>query len=109
MVRCAVQTVDRQRVGALQHGDEVKNLFRARGSGLMISLVTPLSELEITELDEFLVSEATPGECMDISALDGFLTALVIGPGLVPPSVWIRAIWAVRVSRRSSHRRRRNA
>lgn len=59
----------------------------------MISLTTPLSELEITELDEFLVSEATPGECMDISALDGFLTALVIGPGLVPTSAWIRAIW----------------
>ena len=59
----------------------------------MISLTTPLSESEMTELEEFLISGVTPEECMDISALDGFLTSLVIGPGLVPPSVWIKAIW----------------
>ena len=59
----------------------------------MISLTTPLSESEMTELDEFLMSGVTPEGCMDISALDGFLTSLVIGPGLVPPSVWIKAIW----------------
>jgi len=59
----------------------------------MISLTAPLSEQEVTELDEFLMSDATPEECMDISALDGFLTSLVIGPGLVPPSVWLKAIW----------------
>jgi hypothetical protein len=38
----------------LPHGDEVESLFRAKGSGLMMSLTTPLSEQEITELDEFL-------------------------------------------------------
>ena len=59
----------------------------------MISLTTPLSESEMTELDEFLMSGVTPEGCMDISALDGFLTSLVIGPGLVPPSVWLKAIW----------------
>ena len=74
----------------------------------MISLTTPLSESEMTELEEFLISGVTPEECMDISALDGFLTSLVIGPGLVPPSVWIKAIWVAKVSRRSSHRHRRN-
>jgi uncharacterized protein len=30
---------------------------------------------------------------MDMVTLDGFLTALMIGPGLVPPSVWLEAIW----------------
>ena len=59
----------------------------------MISLTTPLSESEMTELDEFLMSGVTPEGCMDISALDGFLTSLVIGPELVPPSVWLKAIW----------------
>jgi uncharacterized protein len=59
----------------------------------MIALTTPLSESEITELDEFLKSDATPGECMDISAVDGFLTSLVIGPEVVPPSIWLKAIW----------------
>jgi uncharacterized protein len=59
----------------------------------MIALNDPLSDQEIVELDEFLMSDATPEESMDIVTLDGFLTALVIGPGLVPPSVWLKAIW----------------
>ncbi len=59
----------------------------------MIASDAPLSDREIAELDEFLMSDATPEECMDIVTLDGFLTALVIGPGLVPPSAWLKAIW----------------
>jgi len=59
----------------------------------MIPLNEPLSDQEITELDEFLMSDATPEDCMDIVTLDGFLTSLVIGPGLVPPSVWLKALW----------------
>jgi uncharacterized protein len=59
----------------------------------MIPLNEPLADREITELDEFLMSDATPEECMDIVTLDGFLTALMIGPGLVPPSLWLEAIW----------------
>jgi uncharacterized protein len=54
---------------------------------------TPLSQEEICELDRFLLSDATPDECMDIVTLDGFLTALAIGPELVPPSVWLPLIW----------------
>jgi uncharacterized protein len=54
---------------------------------------TPLSDDEIGELAIFLMSDATPGDCMDIVALDGFLTALVIGPKLVLPSVWLPLIW----------------
>jgi hypothetical protein len=40
----------------------------------------PLSGRGLTELNEFLMSDATPKECMDIAALDGFLSSLVIGP-----------------------------
>ena len=54
---------------------------------------TPLSNAEIRELDIFLMSDATPDECMDIVALDGFLTALAIGPELVSPSVWLPLVW----------------
>jgi uncharacterized protein len=54
---------------------------------------TPLSNEEIHELDIFLMSDATPDECMDIVALDGFLTALAIGPELVSPSVWLPLVW----------------
>jgi uncharacterized protein len=85
--------VDREVEDILQHDGEAENLFGVRGSGSMISLTAPLSEGEIAELDEFLMSDATPEECMDISTLDGFLTSLVIGPQLVPPSVWLKAIW----------------
>jgi hypothetical protein len=45
---------------------------------------SPLSNEEIRELDAFLMSDATPDECMDIVTLDGFLSALAIGPELVP-------------------------
>jgi uncharacterized protein len=56
-------------------------------------LESPLSEAEIGELDAFLTSEATSDECMDIGTLDGFLTALVIGPQLVAPGVWLPVVW----------------
>jgi uncharacterized protein len=59
----------------------------------MVSLNEPLSDREIIELDEFLMSDATPEDCIDIVILDGFLTALMIGLGLVPPSLWLKAIW----------------
>ncbi len=56
-------------------------------------LDTPLSNEEIHELDAFLISGATPDDCMDIVTLDGFLTALAIGPRMVPPSVWLPLVW----------------
>ncbi len=56
-------------------------------------LDAPLSDQEVDELDAFLESDATPDECMDITALDGFLTAVAIAPGLPPPSTWMPVIW----------------
>lgn len=53
----------------------------------------PLSDAEFDELDEFLVSDATPDDCMDISMLDGFLTAIVIGPVTLLPSQWLPHVW----------------
>ena len=53
----------------------------------------PLSDTEIDQLAEFLTSSETPGECMDLSTLDGFLTGLVIGPDTIPPSQWLPAVW----------------
>jgi len=52
-----------------------------------------LSEDELDELQDFLLSEATPDECMDLAMLDGFLTALVIGPRLQPPERWLPRVW----------------
>jgi len=50
-----------------------------------VILDTPLSPKEIDELNAFLMSDATPEDCMHIVTLDGFLTALAIGPKLVLP------------------------
>jgi uncharacterized protein len=53
----------------------------------------PLSDAELDELDAFLLSDATDDEAMDISMLDGFLTALAIGPNTLPPSRWLPVVW----------------
>jgi hypothetical protein len=72
--------VDRQAADGLQHGSEAESLFGVEGPVSMISLTMPPAGLEVTELNKFLMSHATPKECMDITAVDGFLTSLAIGP-----------------------------
>ncbi len=52
-----------------------------------------LSDVEIDELTELLISDETPEECMDISTLDGFLTGLVTGPDTIMPSRWLPVVW----------------
>ena len=47
----------------------------------------------IDELDEFLMSDKSPDDCLQISDLDGFLTGVVIGPELIMPSEWMPVIW----------------
>ena len=54
----------------------------------------PLNKLELDDLESFLSSESCPPGTMDISTLDGFLTALVIGPEAIMPSEWLPFVWA---------------
>ncbi len=49
----------------------------------------PLGVEEMLVLEAFLTSERSSGNAMSIDALDGFFTALVIGPVMVLPSEWI--------------------
>jgi uncharacterized protein len=51
------------------------------------------AKIGIEELARFLNSEFAPDECMGLSGLDGFLTAIVIGPELVLPSEWLPVVW----------------
>jgi len=44
-------------------------------------------------LDEYLSSDASPDECMQLSDLDGFLTGIVVGPELIMPSEWLPVLW----------------
>lgn len=52
-----------------------------------------LSDAEIDELDDFLLSDDTPENSMDLPALDGFFAALVLNPGIIMPSEYLPWIW----------------
>lgn len=51
-----------------------------------------ISEEELSELDEFLLSEACD-EALAVDEAHGFLTALVVGPSPMEEAEWMGAIW----------------
>ena len=53
----------------------------------------PLSEEEFAELDDFLESDAVGDETMPLDALDGFLTAIAIGPVEIAVEEWMPLVW----------------
>lgn len=61
----------------------------------------PLNDEELDWLDQFLldridddtITEGKNEGVLDISELDGFMTALVSGPVVVPPSRWLPVVW----------------
>ncbi|MCW8958353.1 MAG: UPF0149 family protein, partial [Gammaproteobacteria bacterium] len=70
----------------------------------MSQLNTPLSDQEIDELNRFLLERIPEEEAnaavegvdegvLDISELDGFLTAIVSGPQPLKPSEWLPVLW----------------
>ena len=42
------------------------------------------SDPDLKALDEYLISDDSPENCMQLSDLDGFLTAIVVGPETHP-------------------------
>ena len=62
---------------------------------------TVLTEKELEFLDEFLLNriddevyeENKDEGILDVSELDGFFTAIVSGPVVIPPSQWLPIIW----------------
>lgn len=58
-----------------------------------MALGDPLSPAELDELDDFLAGEAMEDVSMDLATLEGFLVAIAIGPGIVPPSAWLPWVW----------------
>ena len=58
-----------------------------------MTLDQPLSNAELEELDDFLCGEDIEETSMDVSTLDGFLTAIAIGPQIVLPSEWLPWVW----------------
>jgi uncharacterized protein len=50
----------------------------------------PLAQDELTQLETFLTSDQTPEDCMSsLEMIDGYMTAIVIGPEIVPQNQWI--------------------
>ena len=53
----------------------------------------PLTDDELEELDQFLMSEATSDDAMMIDTLDGYLTAIAIGPRALTINEWLSRVW----------------
>ena len=58
----------------------------------MIDLEVPVEGMALDALDTFL-SDQSPPDSMMLSDLDGFLTAIAIGPEVIIPSEWLPIIW----------------
>ena len=58
-----------------------------------LRMMEPPSDEEIDELESFLLSDATSDETMTLDTLDGYLTAIVVGPTTLVPSQWLSGIW----------------
>ena len=57
-------------------------------------LQQPLSQEELGKLESFLASDLTPEESLSsIEMLDGYMTALIVGPDVIHPDVWMPYIW----------------
>jgi len=52
-----------------------------------------ITDSELNELQDFLDSDTVPEGSMILDTLDGFLTALVIGPVSVPIKRWMPLVW----------------
>ena len=59
----------------------------------MVDLQVPVEGVALDALDAFLFSDQSPSDSMMLSDLDGFLTAIPIGPELIMPSKWLPMIW----------------
>jgi uncharacterized protein len=52
----------------------------------------PLNDSELNQL-EALLAAVPCDEAMDIECLDGYLTALLLSPGLPEPDAWLSRVW----------------
>ena len=48
---------------------------------------------ELEELGAFLGQPDMEDRSMDLSMLEGYLTAIIVGPSVVPPSKWLPWVW----------------
>lgn len=58
-----------------------------------ISTTTPLSDDEYAELDTLLAAPALADAAMDVSMLEGFLTAVALSPKQITVEQWLPWVW----------------
>lgn len=58
-----------------------------------VSQFIPMSDEELELLEELLVSEDVPADCMNLEMLDGYLAAIVASPLPIPVKTWLPAVW----------------
>ena len=58
-----------------------------------VSAAEPMTEAQLDELASLLDSDLTPEDCMDISMLQGYLTAVLVGPEITDADRWLTSIW----------------
>lgn len=83
--------------------DEVLNTIDENGIALLIGppagvqtpthLNQPLSRPDPIELDEFLADVSIADMAMDVSTLEGFMTAIVSGPRALHLPEWLPRVW----------------
>jgi uncharacterized protein len=68
-------------------------LLRHSGYSCMEENIPLSGPIDLDALDDYLMSDHAPDDCMGLSDLDGFLTVIVVGPELILPSKWMPMIW----------------
>lgn len=53
----------------------------------------PLSDAELDYVESILLKYGNDDSILDASELDGFFTALISGPEVLPPTRWLPALW----------------
>lgn len=61
---------------------------------MMKNLHAPLAEQELTRLDRLLLLGDIPEDGMVLPSLDGYLTAIAVGPETVAPSQWLPRVFS---------------
>lgn len=54
-----------------------------------------LTDAELDKLDDFLLNNSGLENAMDLAMLDGYLTAVVVGPRTILPSQWLPYVWDI--------------
>lgn len=56
-------------------------------------MMTPLSDAELEDLNQFLLNGVDNDEAMTLDTLDGYFHAIAIGPQTIMPSQWLPKVW----------------